>query len=168
MSQIMVTVAPAAFYYALNHNSRRRPLIASACASGEEIMLAISTAFHNTREPATHVQAVRSGNGVSPEHRDRLSKFYAKHAIIRLAADGLDHRGGYVILLGELVGFHHIDTDHGVWMLQDAIANGARSLNCFDVPHLIKLYSSYGFREVRREPNHVIGQPDVVFMERVA
>lgn len=51
----------------------------------------------------------------------------------------------------------------GAAALQYAMEQGARFLDCFD-GFLVKFYSCFGFREVRREANWTPGGPDVVYM----
>ena len=51
----------------------------------------------------------------------------------------------------------------GTNIMQSAIKNGARHLDCFD-GFLPTFYSKFGFKEVRREKNWTAGQPDVVYM----
>jgi hypothetical protein len=48
-------------------------------------------------------------------------------------------------------------------LVSDAIARGAKHLNCFD-GYLPTLYARHGFVEVRREPNWTEGGPDIVYM----
>lgn len=165
MSQVIVKVTPAVFYNAMNFNARRRSLIRDQCSSAEQVVLAISQRFGESRDKRVP-PAQRTGHGNSVEHRDALTKFYRERAIVRCAVEGNDQRGGYVVLDGELIGFHHIDREHGDWMMHHAVSDGAVRLNCFDEPHLIGLYGRFGFREVRREPNHTPDKPDVIFMER--
>jgi hypothetical protein len=56
-------------------------------------------------------------------------------------------------------------------IMKVAMQHGGRKLDAFDkkpgeVKGLPDLYSKYGFKEVKREPNWTPGGPDVVFMER--
>lgn len=52
-------------------------------------------------------------------------------------------------------------------LVQSAIANGAKYLDCLD-GKLTEFYASHGFVEYRREKNWTEGQPDVVWMRYVA
>lgn len=72
--------------------------------------------------------------------------------------------GGFIVLYGELKALWCDIPGLGGDLIQEAIRLGARELNCFDGP-LVGLYSQFGFKEVRREWNHVRGKPDVVWME---
>lgn len=84
--------------------------------------------------------------------------------VIRLAKHDARTVGGYAIHRQELLALHNQHPGKGAWMLDDALEHGAIHLNCFDEPNLIRLYTSRGFREVRRELNHCPGGPDVVYM----
>ena len=158
MPQVLVKVAPDAFYYALVTNASRRPQIRAACADASGILIACSSEFHR-----------RNPKMVPHERRvwqARIDEFHDKVCHIRLATDGNDKRGGFVVLDGELLGFHNVDCGRGDWMMRWAVALGANRLDCFDIPHLIDLYERHGFREILREPNTTKGQPDVVWMRR--
>lgn len=103
-------------------------------------------------------------------HRFTVDKFYDDVCKIRLVHFG-DERtpikqvGGYVVLNGELLGMHSLHRGIGNWLLDHAINDGAVRLSCFDVPQLIKLYTSRGFVEKSRELNTTKGLPDVVWLE---
>lgn len=66
---------------------------------------------------------------------------------------------------GELVFVHSVVRGQGDFLIRDAIAHGAKFLDCFD-GYLPKLYARHGFREVDRMPNWTPGGPDVVVMRR--
>lgn len=159
MAQVLVKAAPDAFYYALNHNARRRYQVYENCATAEDVATLIAKEFwrlNPARDRAT---------GDEP-HQSRLDRFYRLNCHVRVASDCNDHQGGFVVLSGELLGFHNIKKGTGDWMMREAVALGADRLYTFDVSHLINLYTRHGFREVLREPNFYPGKPDVVFMRR--
>lgn len=66
---------------------------------------------------------------------------------------------------GELTSVFSCVKGKGDAIMQDAIQNGAKHLDCFD-GYLPTLYKKYGFREVKRELNWTAGQPDIIYMER--
>lgn len=72
--------------------------------------------------------------------------------------------GGYIVLHGELKALWCDVPGEGGYLVQSAIAEGARRLSCFD-GYLVGLYSQFGFRQGTRQPNWVPGEPDVVTME---
>lgn len=161
MSQVLVQTPPAAFYFALSNNARRRPHIAAACSTGNDIIGRVAKEFWR-RNPARDRIA-----GQEP-HQARLDRFYRLHCHVRIATDCNDHQGGFIVLDGELLGLHNIKAGTGDWLMRAAVELGADRLDTFDIPHLISLYQRHGFTEVLREKNHIAGQPDVVFMRRGA
>lgn len=79
-----------------------------------------------------------------------------------------DDRGGFALSAdGELLGLHSLNKGDGNCLVWEAVQRGAVKLNCFNIPHLIDLYNRYGFKETHREPNWNVGEPDVIFMERL-
>ena len=66
---------------------------------------------------------------------------------------------------GELTSVFSCIKGKGDIIMQDAIKNGAKHLDCFD-GYLPSFYQRHGFKETRREQNWTAGQPDVVYMER--
>lgn len=153
MSQVIVNVPPAAFYFALNQNRRRRPMVGANCNTAEECMILMAKAFH-----------AKEFFG-SVTHAERLSAFLAADCTFRCAVDGTDKRGGYMILSGNLIGLHHVDPGRGDWLLRDAIDHGARRLECFQEEHLVRLYERNGFVVTGRTANWTAGQPDILTME---
>lgn len=74
---------------------------------------------------------------------------------------------GYAIKdTGELCYVHALIRGCGDALVQDAITNGAKRLDCFD-GYLVSLYARHGFVETGRVPNYTKGDPDVVYMEVV-
>lgn len=72
---------------------------------------------------------------------------------------------GYAIKdTGELCYVHALIRGCGDALVQDAIVNGAKRLDCFD-GYLVSLYTRHGFVETGRVPNYIKGGPDVVYME---
>lgn len=162
MPQVIVRVAMDQFYYALNYNARRRPEIAASCTRAEDICIMTSNEFHR-RNPNKVVVGKATNR---QEWAAKVENYYSKVCHVRVATEGNDKRGGFVVIDGELVGFHHVDKGKGDWLLAEAVSLGANRLDCFDIPHLLDLYYRHGFREVLREPNHKKGAPDVVWMRR--
>lgn len=101
--------------------------------------------------------------------RDNLKIRLAYDSITR-SLSGVQLRpratGGYIVLNGELLALHSVIRGRGTWLLDNAINDGAVRLNCHNVPRLLALYESRGFKEVHRAPDLIEGRPDVVWMER--
>lgn len=72
---------------------------------------------------------------------------------------------GYVVRAdGELTNLFSLVKGLGDILVDQALEDGARRLDCFD-GHLVALYSRHGrFVETSREPNWTPGGPDVVYM----
>lgn len=94
---------------------------------------------------------------------EALEEFYTDHCKVRLAKDGNDVTGGYVVLHHELIGLFSNRKGMGDWLVQMAIKDGAEHLDCFD-GHLTEFYAKHGFRVHARAANWTPGEPDVVFM----
>lgn len=77
-----------------------------------------------------------------------------------LSIDGLS---GYRVSAGELTHVFSTVRGRGADLVEDAIASGAKYLDCFD-GYLPQLYSRFGFKETKREQNWVASEPDVVYM----
>ncbi len=77
-----------------------------------------------------------------------------------------DKQSGCIIApdgdLGNVFSLNH----HGRDVVEFAIVNGAKKLDCFDDGKLPKFYSEFGFKEYKREKNWTPGEPDVVYMHR--
>ena len=76
-----------------------------------------------------------------------------------------DETAGYGITWhGEFIALFNIGTPgKGKELVESAIRNGARLLDCFD-GYLPTLYRSHGFVEFARVANWTPGGPDVVYM----
>lgn len=75
-----------------------------------------------------------------------------------------DRRSGYAVKDNEeLVCLFSTIPKRGARLVQHAITQGARRLDCFD-GYLPTLYLRYGFEEERREANWNDTGPDVVYM----
>ena len=85
--------------------------------------------------------------------------------VFRLVYDGVHCTGGYCVINGELCSFWSTIDGRGTWLLDNAIADGAYHLNCFD-GYLTTLYSQRGFKEYKRLPNWNSNGPDVIFMNK--
>jgi hypothetical protein len=71
---------------------------------------------------------------------------------------------GYVVTWkGELRCVFSCGKGQGDALIRNAIANGAKYLDCFD-GYLPEFYKRHGFVETGREPNWTDGEPDVVYM----
>lgn len=162
MPQVIVKVPMDKFYYALNHAARRRPEIATSCTRAEDLCIKTSGEFHR-RNPQTLAVTLSTKPG---DHKRKLENYYSKVCHVRLAMEGNDPRGGFIVLDGELLGLHSLDKGKGDWMMREAVSLGADRLDCFDIPHLIDLYQRHGFKEILREPNNKAGGQDVVWMRR--
>lgn len=68
---------------------------------------------------------------------------------------------------GTLIGLFSLVKGRGEVMVNAAIENGARKLDCFD-GFLPEYYRRFGFVETERVANWTPGEPDVVFMELAA
>jgi hypothetical protein len=68
---------------------------------------------------------------------------------------------------GHLISVFSLDKGkgYGKYAVQDAIKNGAKSLDCFDIKGFLpQFYSKYGFKETHRSPNWQADGPDYVEM----
>lgn len=164
MTQIITTTTTDKFCNMLDLHRRltgiRFRQIRAATHDGAAVALRIAQEFHRL------VQGKRSRD----ENRAALARFHEQHCKVRVCHlmdpfTSVDTVGGYIVLSGELLGLHNLARGKGEWMLDHALKDGADRLDTLDVPHLIKLYESRGFRECLREPNHTAGQPDVVWMK---
>mgnify|MGYP001402980079 CR=1 FL=1 len=72
--------------------------------------------------------------------------------------------GGYVVLKGYLMGLFADKGLSGTALLQMAVQDGARKLDCFD-GFLPDWYKQRGWVETSREANWDPNGPDVVFMQ---
>lgn len=85
--------------------------------------------------------------------------------VFRLVYDETQCTGGYCVINGELCSFWSTVNGRGLWLLDNAISDGAIHLNCFD-GYLTTLYSQRGFKEYKRLPNWNSNGPDVIYMNR--
>lgn len=118
----------------------------------DEIALKVAKAYHKWLK----------GNGKA-NTKETLEEFYTDHCKVRLAKDGNEVTGGYVVLHRELIGLFSNRKGMGDWLVQMAIKDGADHLDCFD-GHLPEFYAKHGFRVHDRAANWAPGEPDVVFM----
>ena len=76
-----------------------------------------------------------------------------------------DYLSGFCVHpFGELTHVFSAVKGRGRFLVKCAKRVGARKLDCFD-GYLVGFYSNLGFKEYKREPNWVEGQPDVVYMQ---
>lgn len=143
-------------------DGRRVYLIDSAISPTYEVINTVAKAFHDYKARQADLYQM---------HETVKGWFYRDHCKIRLAYH-VDEQskagqcGGYIVLDDELIALHNNFRGKGEWMLDHAINDGATKLSCFDVPHLINLYTGRGFKEVSRQWNDVKGRPDVVWMAK--
>ncbi len=78
-----------------------------------------------------------------------------------LSQDGLSGFG--ITKDQELVNLFSPEHGRGHDAVQQAIAQGAEHLNCFDT-WLVSFYKKHGFVEYRREANWTPGEPGIVYM----
>lgn len=164
MPQVIVKAAIDKFYFALNLNARRRPYIGASCTPAEDVTVKAAQEFHRRNPSVSARRGVPDFQEARRRHAALLDTYYSKVCHVRLAMEGNDPVGGFVVLDGELIALHNVKQGKGDWMLREAVSLGADRLDCFDIPYLIDLYYRHGFREVLREPNTTKGRPDVVWM----
>ncbi|ANH51118.1 hypothetical protein FDH02_gp42 [Pseudomonas phage VSW-3] len=162
MPQVILKVPMEQYYYALNHNARRRPEIRMGCTPAEELCIITSKEFHR-RNPQTLAVTMST---TRKDWQKRVANFYDKVCHVRVAAEGNDKRGGFVVMDGELLTLHSIDKGNGDWLMREALSLGANRLDTFDIPYLIEFYQKHGFREILREKNTKKGMPDIVWMRK--
>lgn len=103
-----------------------------------------------------------------PAERAAAKLSFWRHACkVRVATQEGRDVGGYIVLHGELKALWCDEAGWGTVLVQSAVDDGAVRLQCFD-GYLVRLYSQFDFKVVKREPNWVHGEPDLVFMERAA
>ena len=163
MPQVLIEVPLNTFINALDYNRGHNQAYRESLSSGSEIALKVAEAYHEYKKDDRVL-------GMSQlEHKAKLSKFYREQCRLMLAYEGSTPVGGYAVLQGELLAFHNVRKGCGTWMLDRAVVDGAERLDCFAVPRLVELYSSRGFKEVRREAHWSDStKPDVVWMELTA
>lgn len=81
-----------------------------------------------------------------------------------------NRRAGYVLHCGDLRHVFALDGGRGTGsaLVTHAVAQGARTLDCYAVPHLLALYGRHGFKVTRAElpwPDSALALP-VVWMSR--
>ncbi len=68
---------------------------------------------------------------------------------------------------GHLISVFSLDKGkgYGKYAIEDAVKNGAKTLDCFDIKGFLpKFYGKYGFKETHRSPNWQADGPDYVEM----
>lgn len=144
MAQLLIRhYSPDPLYHAAFANMRRRPLIRDGITDPGKWVAETSETF---RRSFVLPEYVKPGSLEARSlHRQALLSWYEKHCKIFTSNEGNDRRGGFAILHGELQLLHHVDPGKGDWLVRQAVAEGAMSLNCFEVPHLLELYKRNGF-----------------------
>lgn len=112
---------------------------------------------------ARYKAALRSARAASSRIADATSKpsEMPDDARYFLSEDG--QAGFGVTTDGTLIGLFSRVKGRGDVLVNRAIREGARLLDCFD-GFLPSYYEGYGFRETERVPNWTSGEPDVIFM----
>lgn len=105
-------------------------------------------------------------------YNDALAEL--KHADALTQPQDVSLEGKFYLGAGGTMGFAIVDGDirylfstykgKGAYLVKQAKRYGGRTLDCFD-GFLTFFYALHGFQEVKREPNWVAGEPDVVWME---
>lgn len=90
------------------------------------------------------------------------------HSVPFMTEDKLSGMSLYIRSSGQidLRNLHSLIHGRGDMLMEYAVSQGANSLDCFESDHLINLYTRHGFKIVRKEPNWVSGEPNVVWMEK--
>ena len=129
------------------------------CTDESELVMLYAETFHRLYMPTEGTEPDRM------RHKQRLQDYHKNDCCIRVVKEGNRTVGGYMILQGQLLAFHHHLRGRGLWMLDDALHHGANKLSCFDLPPLVKLYTERGFVVTGRSDNWTQGAPDVLSME---
>lgn len=110
-------------------------------------------------------RTVREARKASPLHAENITPHPSTHytGATYLATDG--HSGYAVQADGELVSVYSTVRSRGWELVQHAVNNGARYLDCFE-GHLSELYAQHGFVESQRMANWDGTGPDVLIMAR--
>lgn len=136
---------------------KRAQLIRDNCISEDDLAMKIAEVYRL-------MYPEREANRLLAKQREK--EFFEEHCRIRVAYSRARPEAGFCVLNGELLALHSQLPWRGAWLLDHAINEGAKFLNCFDVPPLVQLYTGRGFREVSRFANHNQGGPDVLVMQR--
>lgn len=107
---------------------------------------------------------VQSVAAPSLAYTQAKAMFWQQACKVRVARHMGRDIGGYIVLNGELKALWCDEKGWGDVLVTSAVSDGAVRLQCFD-GYLPGLYSQFGFVIVKREPNWVHGEPDLVFME---
>lgn len=163
MSQVIAVATLDAFQNHLTLARRRTDIgeraahIMAATDQAITIVAKVASVFHSL-----HPKPL---DQMSRAEWDQLRKeFFADTCKVRLCFEGSRAVGGYVVLNGELLGFHNFEKGKGSWMLDHAINDGAERLTCFEGSAAERLYRSRGFFPVMWEPNYEAGGPNVLLM----
>ena len=151
--QIIKTATLNEFQNALGLNrrvvgKRSEQIDTNLCSTGE-LVLQITAAFW-AANPSSSYAGISDFLAQRAEIKHKVEAFYKERCIIRLCyhsdpVQPVRAVGGYIVLNGNLLAFHNCARGVGTWMLDHAIADGAKQLVCADVPHLRGLYGSRGF-----------------------
>lgn len=78
-----------------------------------------------------------------------------------------DAKSGFAVKPdGEATNLFSSVKGRGEDLMDEAISQGTKKMDHFDIDRLNELYSKKGFKEVKREPNWTKGDPDVVYREK--
>lgn len=156
MSAVITKVSFATFHRILSDARDAHPLIALNTISGDELLSKVCRAVDSMPWPTNMLG--KAG--------DKTAHFFRHRCKVRVAFRDNEPVAGYVVLDGELLCVHSTVKGLGKWLVQNAVADGAAKLDCFDVPALRGLYEWAGFKVTSRAPNYVRGEPDVIYMSR--
>ncbi|MFE7463089.1 hypothetical protein ACFU6R_03155 [Streptomyces sp. NPDC057499] len=112
---------------------------------------------------ARYKAALRSARFASDRIADATSKPEEMPQDARYFLTDDSQSGFGVTSDGTLIGLFSRVKGRGEVLVNAAIREGARLLDCFD-GFLPSYYAGYGFRETERSANWTPGEPDVVFM----
>lgn len=165
----MQVITPATldqFQNALTLARRTRQHVADGCHEAGDIVLKVVQAYH--RHKSSWPAQIKDASRVDLREIQTANEnhFFDRRCKIRLCYEDNKPVGGYVVLEGELLGLHNLRKGCGDWLVQHAVLDGADRLDTLAIPHLLRLYSRYGFREVHNEPNWNPDLPHVVWMRR--
>ena len=121
----------------------------------------MSASDYHLTSPQTFESAFNLARQV-PQIAEATSTFEDKPGT-RYFLTGGDASGFAVRANGELVYVFSVFKGRGDDIVDCAVTNGARHLDCFD-GYLTELYARNGFVVSHREPNWAAGGPDVVYM----
>ena len=152
-----------AYINALHHVKMYHPH-GNNLSNSTDVALQIAQGMHDYLKVYNKRAEQNPGFGLYNSGKVARGIFFTDKCKIRLMKEGQKINGGYCVLNGELIGFWCTIKGSGTWLLDQAISDGAKHLNCFD-GFLVDFYKARGFVEVERKLNWTEGGPQVVYME---